>query len=308
MKGSVKLAFFISMIIFFCQCEHNARSNQGKTEKGGQRIETSEFVLEKSDSSSRLLVLFPCFSCNAAQTQVDFPIADLAVQEGISVMFMNFSERLWLEEKMIDSLVQIIDNALLHNNLSPKHIVIGGFSSGGNIALTLANELRNSSSLIPSAVFAVDPPIDLNALYTNSQRRLHRDVPISSKNEATHIIHLLQKQFDSDSLEATQIERISPFTAETKNMSQLRNLKSIPLRFYAEPDTAWWMSYNQSQPKELNAYSIKLLQNLLIDNSEDWNLEYIVTENKGFRSNGIRHPHSWSIVDQTELVNWIKSL
>lgn len=34
-------------------------------------------------------------------------------------------------------------------------------------------------------------------------------------------------------------------------------------------------------------------------------VEYIPTENKGYRSNGERHPHSWSIVDGTDLVNWM---
>lgn len=75
-------------------------------------------------------------------------------------------------------------------------------------------------------------------------------------------------------------------------MSQLSHLRSVPLRFYSEADTSWWKSYNQSQPKDLNAYSIELLQDQMQDSSDVWNLEYITTENKGFLSNGARHPHS----------------
>jgi len=29
------------------------------------------------------------------------------------------------------------------------------------------------------------------------------------------------------------------------------------------------------------------------------------TQNKGIRGDGARHPHSWSIVDQEELIEWI---
>ena len=35
------------------------------------------------------------------------------------------------------------------------------------------------------------------------------------------------------------------------------------------------------------------------------NVTYIPTENKGYRANGNRHPHSWSIVDKENLMNWI---
>ncbi|MEZ4931988.1 MAG: hypothetical protein R2788_07705 [Saprospiraceae bacterium] len=33
--------------------------------------------------------------------------------------------------------------------------------------------------------------------------------------------------------------------------------------------------------------------------------ELILTENKGFKPDGSRHPHSWSIVDNGELVEWL---
>jgi hypothetical protein len=34
-------------------------------------------------------------------------------------------------------------------------------------------------------------------------------------------------------------------------------------------------------------------------------VELITTENKGYRANGQRHPHSWSIVDGKDLIKWM---
>ena len=34
-------------------------------------------------------------------------------------------------------------------------------------------------------------------------------------------------------------------------------------------------------------------------------IEYIETQNRGYRANGVRHPHSWAIVDENELIKWI---
>ena len=35
------------------------------------------------------------------------------------------------------------------------------------------------------------------------------------------------------------------------------------------------------------------------------NIELIKTENKGYRANGERHPHSWAIVNEKDLINWM---
>ena len=40
--------------------------------------------------------------------------------------------------------------------------------------------------------------------------------------------------------------------------------------------------------------------------NENWkNVTLIQTKNKGYQANGERNPHSWSIVDVDDLINWI---
>ena len=34
-------------------------------------------------------------------------------------------------------------------------------------------------------------------------------------------------------------------------------------------------------------------------------VDLIETENRGYQANGERHPHSWAIVDEKELIRWI---
>ncbi|EGV42597.1 hypothetical protein BZARG_1833 [Bizionia argentinensis JUB59] len=56
--------------------------------------------------------------------------------------------------------------------------------------------------------------------------------------------------------------------------------------------------------KQMNAFHIKRLADFLTSNNYK-NVEYIPTQNKGYRANGVRHPHSWSIVDKEELLQWM---
>lgn len=81
-------------------------------------------------------------------------------------------------------------------------------------------------------------------------------------------------------------------------------MKKTKIRLYTEPDTLWWKKNRMADYDQLNSYYIKSLSEDLKE-SEFNQVEYIATENKGYRANGERHPHSWSIIDKNELINWI---
>jgi hypothetical protein len=72
----------------------------------------------------------------------------------------------------------------------------------------------------------------------------------------------------------------------------------------SEPDTIWWKHNRMADFDQMNAYYLEQLSELLKKTGFN-QVEYIATENKGFRANGERHPHSWSIVDKKELIDWI---
>jgi hypothetical protein len=56
---------------------------------------------------------------------------------------------------------------------------------------------------------------------------------------------------------------------------------------------------------DLNAFYIKKLSEKLKLEFGNKNIELIETQNRGYRANGDRHPHSWSIVNKKELINWM---
>ena len=84
----------------------------------------------------------------------------------------------------------------------------------------------------------------------------------------------------------------------------LKNLENTRIRFYTEPDIQWWKENRKADYDQMNANFIEKLSQNLKDAGFD-QVEYIPTENKGYRANGDRHPHSWSIVDKEDLLQWM---
>ena len=56
--------------------------------------------------------------------------------------------------------------------------------------------------------------------------------------------------------------------------------------------------------EQMNAFHLERLSEFLMAKGYD-NVELITTEDKGYRADGSRNPHSWSIVDQDGLLQWI---
>ena len=219
---------------------------------------------------------------------------------------MNFNRHLWIDKSQTKNLAQELETIFKENNLERKNIYLGGISIGGNVVLSLSNHLiANNAAIKPQGVFIVDSPIDLFALYESSVFDIKNPALDEDRlEEPRGIINYLQSNFGSEEELLKNIQEVSPFTLKSEyiNVPDLQNCK---LRFYTEPDEKWWLENRQTNYKYTNAFTIQQLSNLL--KKKKWtNFELIETKDKGYRSNGDRHPHSWSIVNKRELFQWIK--
>ena len=273
---------------------------------GCKENKNSQYELYKVNNTEAVLILFPGGANTAVEIQEEFKIVDEAKQNRISLLLMNFNRHLWIDKSQTKNLAQELETIFKENNLERKNIYLGGISIGGNVVLSLSNHLiANNAAIKPQGVFIVDSPIDLFALYESSVFDTKNPALDEDRlEEPKGIINYLQANFGSEEELLKNIQEISPFTLKSEYIN-VPDLKNCKLRFYTEPDEKWWLENRQTNYKYTNAFTIKQLSNLL--KKKKWtNFELIETKDKGYRSNGDRHPHSWSIVNKRELFQWIK--
>lgn len=256
-------------------------------------------------SGKALLILFPCFPCDAADTRAESRIADTAVAHGIAVLMMNFNRHILMSEAEQQEVIGTIAGAVAAHGVDASNTVIGGFSSGGNVSVLLAKALLRSAEppVQLKGVFAVDSPLDLVLLYQCAQRDLTKTTFPEYKDEARYLIAFLDSALGSPTDSLTNYERAAPLLNSSASVAPL---KDLPIRFYTEPDTAWWRTHRDDGYEELNAYGLKRIHDTLVTAGNE-RAEYITTKGRGVQ-HGNRHPHAWSIVDERELVGWIEGL
>jgi hypothetical protein len=85
----------------------------------------------------------------------------------------------------------------------------------------------------------------------------------------------------------------------------IKNIIKLPLRIYSEPDVNWWLKENEVDFTGMNVSECSAMINEL-NRLGNTKAELIITQNKGFRKpSNSKHPHSWSIVQNNDLIQWL---
>ncbi len=295
------LATFFAGSLLFAACQSPAPPQA----QAPREIHTPTYDLIIPIEPKALLILLPCFPCDAADTRSESPIADTAVANGIAVLMMNFNQHILMSDAEKREVLDTIAAAVKAQGVDATNTFIGGFSSGGNVSVLLAKELVRAPrpGIGLKGVFAVDSPLDLVHLYDCSKLDLAKTTFPQYKDEARMVVALLDSTLGSPTDSLPNYERSAPLL---NTASSVAPLKDLPIRFYTEPDTAWWRANRDDSYEELNSFAMKRIHDTLVAMGNA-RAEYITTEGRGVQ-HGNRHPHAWSIVEERELVRWMEGL
>ena len=262
------------------------------------KIETEKYELQKSKIKKTVLIIFPCFLCSVENTKEEANFLKDIQNKNVTTLLLNYNQKLFLEDFEKKELSDLLESIFKENDLNKQNVFYGGFSSGGNLALLLGNyQSQNKSEIIPKGIFVVDSPIDLELLYQSSQK------DIETNNESAFLVDFFNNSLGNPNHNKENYIKYSPFLTSEKIQPNFEFLINTKIRLYAEPDFNWYKTNRNQEPEDLNYYHLSKAEKYL--KSKGFSVDFIQTKNRGFRVNGEKHPHSWNLVEQNELLNWI---
>lgn len=265
--------------------------------------------LNEVENPSALLVLFDGGAGLAHRISAETQIPDSAAIRGILTIGINQSE-FYLTDSSYSAIARIISEVRLE--IGEVNLYMGGFSLGGFTALRFAEMAVELEDIhhIPDAVFSIDAPIDHIAFVDYCIRELDRECPnVSSeigKGEARWILQYYADHFGDLERSRSNYVSNSCFTQELEDGGNARFLLDIPVLSIHELDPMWQIQHRCRDLLDANAVSGSQLINLLYSHGNR-NSEIRITSNKGYRSDGRRHPHSWSIASPNATLDWLES-
>ena len=255
-----------------------------------------------------VLVILPGGGDSIEDVMKQISLHTFAVEKDILVIFPSIywsTDKCYPEIMFLDTIFrQIVEQYKVPKN----RFILGGLSGGGMLSLVYAEKANmnvDSTFIKPAAVFGIDPPVDYANLYNRYKRDIERNFSKPAIWEGKMIIGSFNEAFGGSPEEFPEnYVKYSIYSHSQKNGGNAQYLKNTPIRLYTEPGIIWQLEKRHRDLYDINCTDITAMINLLQlqGNNE---AELIVTNDKGVRLNGEKHPHSWSIMDSEGCLVWI---
>lgn len=123
--------------------------------------------------------------------------------------------------------------------------------------------------------------------------------------EANFMLPLFDSLFNGSPDEQPEAYReASVFSHADSLGGNAQYLKKLDIILFHEPDINWWIEERGASYFDLNSYDLAAFT-LCLRSLGNKNIELHSSSGKGFDGQGNRKPHSWTIVDEAYLVEWM---
>jgi hypothetical protein len=267
------------------------------------------YALIPKSNIKGVMVLFP--STGELVEEVinnNINLSKLACDSSLLTIIPSINNNLCVDQFSLKIINSIFNNVINKYNPPKDKFVIGGFSLGGMNALRYTEMSYQDKTLAivqPKAVYGVDPPVDLVGVYYTFTRTIVRNAFAPAVSEAKDYVNKMHSQFGGTPQDKVDVYNLnSMYSRNQKNGGNTQYLKTVPVRIYSDPDIDWQMKYRYSDYYDMNALDQTAMINQLklLGNNK---AEFINALGKGYRLNGMRHPHSWSLLEPTDCIHWI---
>jgi len=265
---------------------------------------------EKRDSIQGVLVLLAGFGQTPEHTVPETKLHLVAYAKNILTIFCAGGNKLYADSITQQKLSIILKDVISRYGVKPTDFVMGGYSAGGMIAMRyteLCKEFPDKFPIQPKGIFTVDSPIDIFTIYEQLEETARNNYSEIAVEEAVRAIAFIKNDFGVPRENIETYAKLTPFSMNKVYSQNEIFLKEIAVRTYHDVDIAWRI-INRNQTVHLSNYemSAELINRLVLMGNK--RAEFMQSFKTGYRSNGQRHPHSWSIVDEKELIVWMEKL
>ena len=254
------------------------------------------------------LVLLPGFGQIAESVLVSTDLPEQAYQNGLLTIVFAGRNRMTADSVVQEKINAVLLDAKERFSLPEQGIAMGGFSAGGTVALRYTQLSQQFPERFPfrvRAVFMGDSPVDLYHLWKMQEINLQDTLHAVSAEEAKFLQRELKNAYGATPAEQPEVyDALSPFSLEAGRSQHEQWLKDVAVRTYHDVDINWRLkNRNQSVLYRNYVPSSELINRLMLMGNEE--AEFIQTFQTGYRRGDVRHPHSWSIIDAQECVQWL---
>lgn len=254
-----------------------------------------------------VLVILPSAGESTESVLQQVSLHTKALENGILVVVPSINWGTDDRKPEISFLDKIFKQVVTKFKVSKDKFILCGLSNGGMISLRYGiNSVKESNTfLVPKAIIGLDPPLDFAHFYDYCQREIKRNFTPAGVAEAKWMLNNYNSSFGGSPKEFPEkYQEASLFTYGADKGGNTKYLTNIAIRMHSDLNINYLLNERKRDLYDWNGTDIVAFVNQLKINGNQ-NAEVIITTEKGVRPNGMKHPHSWSIMDTDDTLKWI---
>lgn len=261
----------------------------------------------RSGNIQGVQVLFLSFN-NPEDILPETRLPNVAYANDILTIIASLDTSLIADDAIVARISKILNHVVKRYSVDTSKFALGGYEYAGNIVLRyteLCYEHPEEFSVHPKAVYAIDCPVDLVELMHWCEREIKKNYFPGDVGDGKYISNALTRQLGDLSSNMEKYIRVSPFYKDAQHPGNEQYLKTIPVRLYYDTDIDWELKNRRNSYYDTYIPDgSELINRLLLSGNKE--AEFIASKLPGMRSNGLRNPHSWSVLDETDCIQWLK--
>ena len=232
---------------------------------------------------------------------------NIAAASDLLTVYTSVGLRLLPDSSAMRRMDRLFANVISKFNVDSSHFVVGGFDLAGASALRYAELAREHPADFaehPGGVFGIAAPVDLTEYYHRCQRQIRKNFFPPAVGDSRFILDRWDKEQGSLAEHPENYLRLSPFSFASPEPGNERWLRNVAVRLYYDTDIEWQLKTRRNGYYDTDLPDgSELIDRLLLQGNK--RAEFVASRLPGMRSNGQRHTSAYSIVDETDCIQWI---
>ena len=268
------------------------------------------FVVEPKGKIKGAMVLLPGGNLEPESIFPETKLHNVAYLHNILVVALSYGKTtIYLNDSVLHNINSVLIDLIEKYDIPKDKFVIGGFSAGGLTALSYTEYCKqypDKSVINPQAVFTADSPVDLVDIWNTFQRELKKNYSQDAMNEAKYYLNKMQNDLNgTPENNLDNYIKHSPYYNGADDGGNAKFLLETSVRLYHDPDIVWQLKNRRRSLFDMNILCASAMINYLLLNG-NYKAELVIADRPAMRSNGVRHPHSWSVIEEVDCILWIK--
>jgi hypothetical protein len=265
-------------------------------------------IVPKGNTPEGALILAAGFGELPEYVFPETKLDSVAYHNNVLIVAFAGGNNLYADSGVRVRLTAVCTDLMRKYKIAPDRFALGGFSAGGAVVLRyteLCHQYPQDFPVKPKAVFMADSPIDIFVIWDQLEQSAKNKYTAIAAEEAGRAMWHIRRDHGAPRENISFYKEVNAFNMDKQLGEPEQYLRNVAVRAYHDVDIPWRLKNRNQTVREGNYFVTSELINrlLLLGNKK---AEFIQTYQTGYRSNGQRHPHSWSIVDATDCIQWIR--